>query len=275
MTCFIIAELGINHNGSLDTAKKLVDAAIWAGANAIKLQKRDISIVCAGQMDKPRESPWGKTYGEYKRAIEFGRAEYDEVDRYCKEVGIPWFASAWDIPSLDFLKPYNLPWNKVASAMATHESFIRAVKPEKKPVFLSTGMCDISQIAWAATELMEGGCEVTLMHTVSTYPAPESDLNLACIRTLRERFNLPVGYSGHEVSVSPSVVAVALGAVAVERHLTLDRSMYGTDQAASLEPHGFKSMVEQIRKIPAILGDGEKRITAGEEEVAKKLRYWL
>ena len=269
---FIIAEIGINHNGSLDIAKQLIDAAKWAGADAVKFQKRAVDLVYAGQLDTPRESPWGKTNGDQKRGLEFGQEQYDEIAAYCDKVKMPWLASAWDIPSLEFLKKYDCPWNKIASAMATNKEFVAAVGEEGKSTYLSTGMCGVGDIQNAIDLL--AGCPTTLMHTVSTYPCPESDLNLNCIRTLRERFNLPVGYSGHEASVSPSVVAVALGAVAIERHITLDRSMYGTDQAASLEPNGFRSMVEQIRKIPDILGNGIKDWAPGEKEVAKKLRYW-
>ena len=270
---FVIAEIGINHSGSLDLAKKLIDAAKWAGADAVKFQKRDISICCAGRLDEPRQSPWGKTYGEYKTHLEFSRLQYDLIASYCEAIKMPWFASAWDIPSLDFLKKYDCPWNKIASAMATHTEFVKAVAKEGKSTYLSTGMCAVEDIQNAIDLLALPN--ITLMYTVSTYPCPESDLNLNCIRTLRERFNLPVGYSGHEDSVSPSVVAVAIGAVAVERHITISRSMYGTDQAASLEPNGFRQMVEMIRKVPTILGDGVKRMAPGEDAVAKKLRYWL
>ena len=273
---FVVAELGINCNGSIDIAKKLIASAKWAGADAVKLQKRTVDIVYAGQLDKPRESPWGKTNGDQKRGLEFNRDQYDEIDRYCKQIGMPWFASAWDLEAQDFLKKYDCPWNKIASAMATNWEFVRQVGLEHKPVFLSTGMCELPEITRAALILQELGCSVTLMHTVSTYPADETTLNLACIRTLQARFNLPVGYSGHEASVSPSVVAVAaFGAVAIERHLTLDRAMYGSDQAASLEPMAFYNLVNQIRKIPTLLGDGVKRILPAEAEVAKKLRYWL
>ena len=270
---FIIAEIGINHNGSLDIAKQLIDAAKWAGADAVKFQKRTVELVYAGQLDTPRESPWGKTNGDQKKGLEFSRGQYDEIAAYCDKVKMPWLASAWDIPSLHFLKKYNLPWNKIASAMATNKEFVAAVGEEGKSTYLSTGMCGVEDIQ-NAIELLSG-CPITLMHTVSTYPSPETDLNLNCIRTLRERFNLPVGYSGHEASLSPSVVAVALGAVALERHITLDRAMYGSDQAASLEPVGFWSLVNQVRKLSHIVGDGVKRITPGEEAVAKKLRYWL
>ena len=274
---FIIAEIGINHNGSIELAKKLIDAAKWSGADAVKFQKRTVEVVVpVSERSKPRKTPWGEiSYFDYKNKIEFGKDEYDEIDAHCRKLDIPWFASAWDSQAQDFLKQYNLTWNKIASAMATNLPFVRQVGLEHKWVFLSTGMCTLPEIAAAVLVLQELACNVTLMHTVSTYPADENTLNLACIKTLKERFNLPVGYSGHEPSVSPSVIAVALGAVAVERHLTLDRSMFGTDQAASLEPIAFYNMVNQIRKIPKIVGDGQKRILPAEAEVAKKLRYWL
>ncbi len=269
---FIIAELGINHNGSLEIAKKLIDAAKWAGADAVKFQKRTVELVYAGHLDDPRESPWGKTLGEQKRGLEFGVEEYNQIDAYCRSLDMPWFASAWDIPALEFLKQYDCPYNKIASAMVTNLELVKAVAKEMKPNFISTAMCDWVDMDRALNELDRK--LVTLMHCVGTYPAPEEDLNLLMIDRLRGFYHLPVGYSGHEASVSPSVIAVVLGAVAIERHLTLDRSMYGSDQAASLEPVGFKSMVEQIRKIPLILGDGVKRITPGEAAVARKLRYW-
>ena len=273
---FIIAEIGINHNGSLELAKKLIDAAKWAGADAVKFQKRTPEIcVPVSERAKPRKTPWGEiTYFDYKKKIEFSRHDYDEIDRHCKHIGIEWFASAWDVEALDFLKSYNLRLNKIASAMATNWHFVRQVGLEHKSVLLSTGMCELSEIARALLILQETGCDVTLLHTVSTYPADEETLNLNCIKTLAERFNVPVGYSGHEASVSPSVIAVALGAVVIERHLTLDRAMYGTDQAASLEPLAFYNMVNQIRKIPKIIGDGVKRTLPAESEVAKKLRWF-
>lgn len=273
---FIIAELGINHSGNLDLAKKLIDAAKWAGADAVKFQKRTVDIVYAGQLDKPRESPWGKTNGDQKRGLEFDRLQYDLIASYCESIKMPWFASAWDIPALEFLKKYNCPWNKVASAMVKNIEFLAAVSWEHKPTFVSTAMCDYDDIERALKIFSKNisSSSLTLMHCVGTYPCAEEDLNLQMIPTLQKRYIYPVGYSGHEASVSPSVMSVVLGAVAVERHLTVDRTMYGSDQAASLEPHGFKSMVDQIRKIPAIMGDGVKRILPAEEEVAKKLRYW-
>jgi N-acetylneuraminate synthase len=270
---FIIAEIGINHNGSLDIAKKLIDAAKWAGADAVKFQKRTVEIVYAGQLDTPRQSPWGSTTGDQKRGLEFGEKEYDAIAAYCKQIKMPWFASAWDIAALEFISRYGCPYNKIASAMATNLEFVKAVRDEGKPTFLSTAMCTEGDI-WKAASLFPQDM-LTLMHCVGTYPCPEEDLNLQMIPTLQKRYIYPVGYSGHEASVSPSVMAVVLGAVAVERHITLDKSMYGSDQAASLEPVQFWHMVNQIRKVPAVLGDGVKRISRSEEVVAKKLRWWL
>ena len=272
----IIAEIGINHNGSVDLAKKLVDVAKWAGADAVKFQKRSIDIVYAGHLDDPRESPWGSTLGEQKAGLEFEDDEYDEIDRYCKQIYMPWLASAWDIPSLDFLRKYDCPYNKIASAMITNDEFVNAVAAEKKPTFISTGMCTDNEISNALVHMRSWHeTQPTLLHCIGTYPADEKDLNLLAIPAMKRRYGCAIGYSGHEASVSPSVIAVALGATVIERHITLDRSMYGSDQAASLEPHGFQTMVEQIRKMPAILGDGVKRITEGEKAVARKLRYWL
>jgi N-acetylneuraminate synthase len=271
---YIIAEIGINHNGSLDLAKKLIDAARWCGADAVKFQKRTVDLVYAGQLDKPRESPWGLTLAEQKYGLEFDRWQYDEIDRYCIQQHMPWFASAWDIPSLEFLKAYDLPYNKVASAMATNGEFLQAVKADGRRVILSTGLCNETQIRQAYNAL--GNSLYAILHCVGSYPAKEEDLNLNYITRLQEDYaDILIGYSGHETSVSPSVVAVALDAKIIERHITLDRSMYGSDQAASLEPVGFQTMVQQIRKIPAILGDGIKTVTKGEEEVARKLRYWM
>ena len=270
---FCIAEVGINHNGSLDLAKKLIDAAKWAGADAVKFQKRTVPIVYAGQLDQPRESPWGTTLGAQKFALEFNEHQYDEIARYCASINMPWFASAWDIPALEFLLKYNCPYDKVASAMVTNFEFVRAVGHQYKPTFMSTAMCTWEDIDHACEYFAAG--KLTLMHCVGTYPCPESELNLRHILAMQAAYSrTPIGYSGHEASVSPSVMAVVLGAVAVERHITLDRSMYGSDQAASLEPRGFKEMVEMIRKWDVVKGDGVKRITDGEREVAKKLRYW-
>lgn len=272
---FIIAEIGINHNGDIDIAKELIDLAKSAGCDAVKFQKRTIDVVYSEEvLEAPRKSPWGTTQREQKEGLEFSRKEYDEIDAYCREVGIEWFVSAWDIPSQEFISSYNLKHNKVASAMATHLEFVKCVAEEGKPTFISTGMCDYENIDKVVAIFREQGCPFTLMHTVSSYPAPDENLNLRCILELKDRYNCPVGYSGHESSLSPSVIAAAIGAVAIERHITINRAMYGSDQAASLEPTGLRSMVGQIRKIPIVMGDGVKRNTEDENEIAKKLRYW-
>jgi N-acetylneuraminate synthase len=272
---FIIAEIGINHNGSVEQAKKLIDAAKWCGADAVKFQKRTVEIVYDGMLDSPRESPWGKTLGAQKYGLEFNENQYDEIATYCEVEEIPWFASAWDIQALKFLKRYDCPWNKIASAMANEIHFVDAVAQEQKPTFMSTAMCTAQDIEAARARFdWFNNDKLTLMHCVAMYPCPEDQLNLKCIETLRKTFNLPVGYSGHEASMSPSVIAAALGAVAIERHITLDRASYGSDQAASLEPVGFKMMVDIIRKIPVVTGDGVKRFSDEEKAVARKLRYW-
>ena len=272
---YLIAEIGINHNGDIEVAKQLINQAKAAGCDAIKLQKRTIDIVYTPEvLDQKRESPWGTTQREQKQGLEFGRTEYDAIDAHCKQLNIDWFASAWDIPSQQFLKPYNSKYNKVASAMTTHLPFLTEVAAEKKPTFLSTGMCTYEDIDRAVAIFKDAGCPLMLMHTVSTYPAKEKDLNLSVIHALRQRYGLPVGYSGHEPSVSPSIMAAMMGAMAIERHVTLDRSMYGSDQAASLELPGLLSLVGAIRKIPECIGDGVKQVLPAEEAVAEKLRYW-
>ncbi|MFN4276623.1 MAG: N-acetylneuraminate synthase family protein [Ferrovibrio sp.] len=272
---YFIAEIGINHNGSLDIARKLIDEAKECGCDAVKFQKRTIDIVYSPDvLAQPRESPWGTTQRQQKEGLEFGKKEYDAIDAYCREKAIDWFASAWDIPSQEFLRQYNSPYNKVASAMATHQPFLEVVASEKKPTFLSTGMCTLEQVDAAVAIFKKHNCPIVLMHTVSTYPSPEETLNLRCITTLRERYNVPVGYSGHEASVSPSLIAAMMGAVAIERHITLDRAMYGSDQAASLEHAGLAQLVSTVKKIPAVLGSGEKTVSDAEMAVAKKLRYW-
>ena len=272
---FIASEIGINHNGDMDLAKQLIDASKNSGADAVKFQKRDINKVYSKEiLDSPRESPWGTTQREQKEGLEFNEEDYDEIDSYCKEVGIDWFASAWDIESQKFLRKYNLKFNKVASAMTTNIDFITEVAKEKLPTFVSTGMCTMEEISTAVEIFTQENCPIVLMHTCSEYPSPNKNLNLSTMATLREKFNLNIGYSGHESSVTPSTYAVALGAVAIERHITLDRSMYGSDQAASLEPLGFKNLVEKIQIFNEVYGDGVKSITETEKEIAKKLRYW-
>lgn len=273
---FVIAEIGINHNGSVDTAKKLIDMAKAAGCDAVKFQKRTIELVYTKEMlDSPRESPWGTTQRAQKAGLEFGKVQYDEIDRYCQEIGIDWFASAWDVPSQLFLRQYNLKHNKIASPMIAHQQLLETVAEEQKPTFISTGMSTYEQIDDAVEIFKRHDCPFVLMHCVSEYPAPEESLNLHCIVELRRRYGCPVGYSGHEVTMLPGVIAAAMGAVAVERHVTLDRAMYGSDQAASLEKRGLEMLVGYIRTIPLTVGDGVKRITSGESANAQKLRYYL
>lgn len=272
---FISAEIGINHNGDMDIAKKLIDTSKEIGVDAVKFQKRSIDIVYSkDSLDLYRESPWGTTQREQKLGLEFSEEQYDEIDRYCTEVDILWYASAWDIESQKFLSKYNHPINKVASAMATNFEFVEFVAREKKPTFVSTGMCTLEEIDMLVDIFSKHECPLVLMHTNSEYPSPEKNLNLSFINTLKERYGLNIGYSGHEATVSPSLMAVCLGAVAVERHISLDRSMYGSDQAASLEKKGFQSLINMINKFNTVYGTGVKEITEAENEIAKKLRYW-
>lgn len=271
----VIGEIGINHNGDLNLAKKLIELAKQSGCDAVKFQKRTIDTVYSPEMlSGSRESPWGTTQREQKEGLEFGRAEYDVIDRYCRELDIQWSASAWDIESLDFLKPYDLPFNKVASAMLTHVPFLEAVAADGKLTYISTGMSRYRDIDRAVAVFRSADCPFVLMHCVAEYPAPVEHLNMQMVHKLAQRFQCPVGYSGHEVSITPSIMAVMLGAVAIERHITLDRAMYGSDQAASLERRGLELLVQYIRTIPDAWGDGEKRILPGEQEAADKLRYW-
>ena len=272
---YMIAEIGINHNGDLDLAKQLIVNSKKAGFDAVKFQKRTIDIVYSVEvLAQPRESPWGSTQRHQKEGLEFSIDQYSEIDLFCKDLGIDWFASSWDIPSQEAMRIFNFRFNKVASAMATNSEFLEVVSSERKPTFLSTGMCSYDDIDAAVSIFKKNSCPIMLFHTVSEYPALEESLNLACISTLKERYNLPVGYSGHEAGVSPSVFAAMLGASCIERHVTLDRAMYGSDQSASLEFNGMCSVVNMIRKIPVCLGSGVKSISPAEEIVAKKLRYW-
>lgn len=273
---FISAEIGINHNGDINIAKRLIDIAKNSGCDAVKFQKRTIDIVYSEeQLAMPRESPWGTTTREQKEGLEFGKEEYDEIDRYCKKVGIDWYASAWDIPSHDFLKQYNLKYNKIASAMLTHWEFVEHVAKGKKFSFVSTGMSTLEEIDKAVKIFKSADCPFMLMHTVSTYPCRDDECNVSMVTTLKNRYNCQVGYSGHEVGVLPSVLAVANGAEAVERHITLDRAMYGSDQAASLEKRGLEILVRDCRKIKTIMGSGKKVILEEEKKVADKLRYFM
>lgn len=273
MPIFVIAEIGINHNGSLDIAKQLIDVAKDAGADAVKFQKRTIELVYTKEMlDSPRESPWGKTQRAQKEGLEFGVDDYREIDRYCREKGIEWLASAWDLESQKFLRQFNLKYNKIASAMLVYEPLLRMVADEKKHTFLSTGMSKQKDIDRAVEIFRAAGCPFELMHCVSTYPMDDEDANLSRIRTLREGYGCNVGYSGHEVGLAVSYAAAALGITSLERHLTLDRAMYGSDQSASVEPSGYRMLVGAVRKIEKAMGTGALEMNPKETSVAQKLR---
>ena len=269
---YVIAEIGINHNGELDNAKKLIDVAADSGCQAVKFQKRtpDISTPEA-QKNVQRETPWGTmTYLEYKHRIEFGDDEYSEIARYSTEKGLDWFASPWDVPSVEFLERHNVIAHKVASASITDRELLEALRDTGKPLILSTGMSTMEEID-QAVEIV-GTDNLVLMHATSTYPLDPAEANLRMINTLRERFGVPVGYSGHETGLQISLAAVGLGAVALERHITLDRAMWGTDHGASLEPTGLTRLVRDVRVIESALGDGVKRVYESEEGPRAKLR---
>lgn len=273
MSLFIIAEIGINHNGDINIAKKLIDVAKDCGCDAVKFQKRTIDLVYTKELlDSPRESPWGTTQRAQKEGLEFGQKEYEEINRYCKEKGIEWFASAWDVESQKFLRQFDCKYNKIASAMVVWEDFLKEVASEQKHTFISTGMCDLKDIDRAVEIFKEAGCPFELMHCVSTYPMEDEKANLLCIETIRNRYQCDVGYSGHEVGLAVSYGAVALGATSLERHITLDRAMYGSDQAASVEPNGLRQLVAACRKIHNALGDGRVGMIPEEEPIAEKLR---
>ena len=270
---FIIAEIGINHNGEIEIAKKLIDVATFAGCNAVKFQKRTVEeVYTKEELDKPRESPWGTTNREQKCGLEYDESEYDEIDRYCKEKGIEWFASAWDLKSQLFLRKYNLKYNKVASAMLTVKPLLEAIAGEKKYTFISTGMSTMEEIDQAVEIFKKMGCSFELMHCNSTYPMPDEEANLKMIETLRERYKCNVGYSGHEVGLQLSIAAAAFGATSIERHITLDRTMYGSDQAASIEPGGVIKLVRDIRVVRKGIGEGKKIVTKKETSIKEKLR---
>ncbi len=272
---FVIAEIGINHNGDLKIAKELIQIAKNCGCDAVKFQKRSINIVYSEkELSSLRESPWGTTFAQQKKGLEFEKDEYDKINEFCKKINIEWFASAWDVESLQFLDQYHLNYNKIASAMITHENFLEEAAKRKKYTFISTGMSNYKIIDKAVEIFKKYNCPFELMHSVSLYPCPENLLNLHLINKMSERYNCKVGYSGHEATVSPSVYAVSLGATSIERHLTLDRTMYGSDQAASLEERGFKELVTIIRKFPTVYGENDKDFVEGEDKVARKLRYW-
>jgi N-acetylneuraminate synthase len=276
MSIFFIAELGINHNGQLDIAKQLIRVAREAGCDAIKLQKRTIDLVYSQeQLGQPLQSPWGTTRREQKLGLEFGQKEYEEIDRFCRELQIAWFASAWDLESLKFLDQFRLTYQKVASAMLVDFTMLEAMAQRGKHTFISTGMSTFADIDRAVDVFKKNNCPYELMHCVATYPMDDADANLNCIHTLRERYKCKVGYSGHEVGLSISYAAAALGISSLERHITLNRSMYGSDQAASVEPGGLRTLVGAVRKIERAMGDGEKRLMQKEIPIAKKLRSHL
>jgi len=276
MSIKIIAEIGINHNGDMDICKELIDVAANSGANCVKFQKRDIDQVYTQDfLNSSRESPWGTTQREQKTGLEFSSEQYQEIENYCKSKGLEWFASAWDINSQKFLRQFNSKYNKVASAMIVHTELLKEIASEGKHTFISTGMTTYDDIQDAVNIFRKANCSFELMHTVSTYPMKDEDANLNMIKTLREKFNCNVGYSGHEVGLAVSYAAAALGVTSLERHITLDRAMYGSDQSASVEPPGFKQLVGAIRKIELAMGDGVKRTYEAETPIAENLRQHL
>ena len=276
MSIFIIGEIGINHNGDIEVAKKLIDVAVDAGADAVKFQKRTLDLVYTQEfLEGPRESPWGTTQREQKEGLEFGVDEYRKIDDYCNEKGIEWFASAWDLESQKFLKQYNLNYNKIASAMIVYEDLLKEVASEGKHTFISTGMSSEADISKAVAIFRSADCSFELMHCISTYPMKDEDANLNGIKTLREKYNCNVGYSGHESGLAISYAAAALGITSLERHITLDRSMYGSDQSASIEPSGFRMLTGAVRKIEKAMGKGELGYIEKEFPIAENLRQHL
>ena len=273
---FYIAEIGINHNGDINICKQLIDLAKEAGCDAVKFQKRDIDLVYSKEMlDSPRESPWGKTQRDQKNGLEFGQKEYEIIDNYCKEKKIEWFSSAWDPNSQNFLKQFSLKFNKIASAMIVDLKFLKQVANEKKHTFISTGMSTFENIDNAVKIFKEANCPFELMHCVSTYPLDVTKANLNVIKTLKEKYKCNIGYSGHESGLAVSYAASSFGISSLERHITLDRTMYGSDQAASLEPNGLKTLISTINKMMLTYGDGKKTFDESEKKVADKLRSHL
>jgi N-acetylneuraminate synthase len=269
--CYVIAEIGINHNGDIDLAKRLISVAVAAGCDAVKFQKRTIEVVYTAQeLATPRPNPFGETNGDLKHGLEFGQEDYEEIDSFCKQVKIPWLASPWDEQSVEFLEQFDLPVYKIASASLTDDHLLRTIRKTGKPILASTGMSTYAEIDHAVSVL--GKKDLVLMHATSTYPAKYEHLNLRAIPTMIERYGVPVGYSGHETGIPTSVAAAVLGACCVERHITMDRAMWGSDQAASLEPNGISRLVRDIRLVEQALGDGVKRVYEEELPVMKKLR---
>jgi len=276
MSTFIVAEIGINHNGDMSICKELIDIAIESGCNAVKFQKRDINKVYTQDfLNSYRESPWGTTQRDQKSGLEFDLNEYKEIDQYCKEKGIEWFASAWDLNSQKFLQQFNCKYNKIASAMIVYEDLLKMVAKEGRHTFISTGMTTYDDIQKAVDIFRVADCPFELMHTVSTYPMKVENANLNMINTLRDKFQCNVGYSGHEVGLAISYAAAALNITSLERHITLDRAMYGSDQSASVEPQGFRQLISSVRVIEEAMGDGVKYFIEEEEPIAKNLRQHL
>lgn len=268
---FITAEIGINHNGQLELAKALIEAAVEAGCDAVKFQKRTVEVVYSPEeLATPRQSPFGASNGDLKRGLEFGYEEYAEIDRYCRQQGIMWFASCWDERSVDFIEQFNPPCHKIASASLTDDELLRHHRPTGRPILLSTGMSRLEQIDHAIDVL--GREELVILHATSTYPSPTDELNLKMIPRLIERYDVPIGYSGHEIGLYTTLAAMVLGACVLERHITLDRAMWGSDQAASVEPQGLTRLVKDVRAVELAIGDGIKRVYESEIPVMRKLR---
>jgi N-acetylneuraminate synthase len=269
--CYVIAEIGINHNGDIDLAKRLISVAVAAGCDAVKFQKRTVEVVYSPEeLDKPRESPFGATNGDLKRGLELDYYDYQEIDAYCRSSKIAWFASCWDEKSVDFIDRFHPPCYKIASASLTDDHLLRHTRATGKPVIVSTGMSTIDQIDHAVDVV--GKENLILLHASSTYPAYYEELNLRAIPIMRARYGVPVGYSGHETGIPSTIAAVVLGACCVERHITMDRSMWGSDHAASLEPNGISRIVRDIRLVEQSMGDGVKRVYEREQPMIKKLR---
>jgi N-acetylneuraminate synthase len=270
--CMTIAEIGINHNGSLEIAWRLIDEAVDAGCNAVKFQKRTVEVVYSpDELARPRESPFGTTNGDLKRALEFGQREYEGIDRYCKAKRIMWSASCWDPGSVEFVERFDPPFYKIASACLTDHDLLRRHRVTGRPIVLSTGMSTMDQIRHAV-DVLGGTDALVILHCTSTYPSRPEELNLRMIQSLREEFDCPIGYSGHEVGLATTVAAVMVGACMVERHITLDRSLWGSDQAASVESQGFKRLVRDIRVCELAMGDGIKKVYDSELPIMAKLR---
>ena len=273
---YVIAEIGINHNGSLEIAKQLIDIAKVAGCDVVKFQKRNPDV-CVPEHQKKimRDTPWGKmTYLDYKYKVEFNKSDYDEIDEYCKSKDIHWSASPWDIDSLNFLIKYDIPFIKIPSALLTNLELIKESAKKSKELIISTGMSTMEEVDLAvdAIKNANSNCKYSILHCNSTYPAPIEDLNLKCIQTLEKKYNCPVGYSGHEFGLTTTIASICMGATIIERHITLDRTMWGTDQMCSVEPQGLIKLVRGIKELSLAIGDGEKRVTEKEKEIRKKLR---